>query len=75
MAMTDMFCCLGEKIAAVGVRRTKGSSLILFVVDLQMSNRVKANTRTIISELLAAEKSADTLNSLHSSRTTDSLNP
>ena len=51
--MTDMFCCLGEKIAAVGVRRTKGSSLILFVVDLQMSNRVKANTLNyIISELL-----------------------
>ena len=71
MVMTDMFCCLGEKIAAVGVRRTKGSSLILFVVDLQMSNRVKANTRNYHIRAPAAEKSADTLNSLHSSRTTD----
>ena len=71
MVMTDMFCCLGEKIAAVGVRRTKGSSLILFVVDLQMSNRVKANTRNCHIRAPAVEKSADTLNSLHSSRTTD----
>ena len=71
MVMTDMFCCLGEKIAAVGVRRTKGSSLILFVVDLQMSNRVKANTRNYHIRAPAAEKSADTLNSLHSSRRTD----
>ena len=71
MVMTDMFCCLGEKIAAVGVRRTKGSSLILFVVDLQMSNSVKANTRNCHIRAPAAEKSADTLNSSHSSRTTD----
>ena len=74
MVMTDMFCCLGEKIAAVGVRRTKGSSLILFVVD-KCQTELKQTRGTIISELLAAEKSADTLNSLHSSRTTDSLNP